>query len=59
MNKIEIYDTTLGTGRRLRDISFSVNDKIKIVKLLDELGVDYIEAGGLALTLKTLKFLNN
>lgn len=26
-------------------ISFSVNDKLKIIALLDELGVDYIEAG--------------
>lgn len=45
MNKIEIYDTTLRDGAQAEGISFSVNDKIKIVKLLDELGVDYIEAG--------------
>jgi 2-isopropylmalate synthase len=43
--KIEIYDTTLRDGAQAEGISFSVNDKIKIITLLDELGVDYIEAG--------------
>lgn len=44
-NKIEIYDTTLRDGAQAEGISFSVIDKIKIIKLLDDLGVDYIEAG--------------
>lgn len=44
-NKIEIYDTTLRDGSQAEGINFSVNDKLKIIKLLDELGVDYIEAG--------------
>lgn len=44
-NKIEIYDTTLRDGAQAEGIAFSVNDKIKIIKLLDELGVNYIEAG--------------
>lgn len=44
-DKIEIYDTTLRDGAQTESISFSVNDKIKIIKLLDELNVDYIEAG--------------
>ena len=45
MKKIEIYDTTLRDGAQTEGISFSSTDKIKIVKLLDNLGVDYIEAG--------------
>lgn len=45
MNKIEIYDTTLRDGAQAEGINFSANDKLKIIKLLDELGVDYIEAG--------------
>lgn len=45
LNKIEIYDTTLRDGAQAEGISFSVNDKLKIVELLDELGIDYIEAG--------------
>lgn len=43
--KIEIYDTTLRDGAQAEGIAFSVNDKIKIAKLLDKLGVTYIEAG--------------
>lgn len=45
LNTIEIYDTTLRDGAQAEGISFSVNDKIKIVKLLDDLGITYIEAG--------------
>ena len=45
MKKIEIYDTTLRDGAQSEGINFSVSDKIKIIKLLDNLGIDYIEAG--------------
>jgi len=45
LEKIEIYDTTLRDGGQSEGISFSVNDKLKIVRLLDDLGVDYIELG--------------
>ena len=45
MKKIEIYDTTLRDGAQAEGINFSANDKLKIIKLLDDLGVDYIEAG--------------
>lgn len=43
--KLEIYDTTLRDGNQAVGVNFSANDKIKIVTLLDELGVDYVEAG--------------
>ena len=43
--KVEIYDTTLRDGAQSEGIAFSSTDKIKIIKLLDSLGVDYIEAG--------------
>ena len=36
--KIQIYDTTLRDGAQMEGISLSVNDKLKITKLLDELG---------------------
>ncbi|MBQ7792009.1 MAG: citramalate synthase, partial [Clostridia bacterium] len=45
MNKIYVYDTTLRDGTQGEGIAFSVSDKLKIIKLLDELGVSYIEAG--------------
>ncbi len=43
--KIEIYDTTLRDGAQAEGIAFSVSDKLKIVRLLDDLEVDYIELG--------------
>lgn len=42
---IAIYDTTLRDGTQREGISFSVADKIRITKLLDNLGVSYIEGG--------------
>lgn len=45
MKKIIIYDSTLRDGAQGRNISYTVSDKIKIVKKLDELGIDFIEAG--------------
>lgn len=43
--KVAIYDTTLRDGTQREGISLSVADKVRITKLLDELGVDYIEGG--------------
>jgi 2-isopropylmalate synthase len=43
--KIKIYDTTLRDGTQAEDISFSVEDKVRIATRLDELGIDYIEGG--------------
>jgi 2-isopropylmalate synthase len=45
MRRIVIYDTTLRDGAQTEDISFSVEDKIRITNKLDELGVHYIEGG--------------
>ncbi|TAN38079.1 MAG: citramalate synthase [Nitrospirae bacterium] len=45
MRKIEIYDTTLRDGAQSEDISFSVEDKLRITEKLDDLGVHYIEGG--------------
>ncbi|MHB1313974.1 MAG: citramalate synthase [Christensenellales bacterium] len=43
--KVIIYDATLREGAQGADASFSVQDKLRVVELLDELGVSYIEAG--------------
>ena len=43
--KIDIFDTTLRDGFQQEGISPSVKDKLAIAKLIDELGVDYIEGG--------------
>jgi 2-isopropylmalate synthase len=45
MQKVEIYDTTLRDGAQAEDVSFSVEDKLRIVQKLDELGVPFIEGG--------------
>lgn len=43
--KIEMFDSTLRDGAQSEGISFSVRDKLSIVKTLDAFGVNYIEAG--------------
>ena len=43
--KIWIFDSTLRDGAQGEEISFSVQDKLNIVQTLDQLGIDYIEAG--------------
>lgn len=45
MIKIETLDTTLRDGMQSEAISFSVNDKLNILKLLDSLGIDFAEVG--------------
>ena len=45
MRKLELYDTTLRDGSQAEEIAFSVEDKLRITRKLDELGVDYIEGG--------------
>ncbi|PLX89448.1 MAG: citramalate synthase [Desulfuromonas sp.] len=45
MSQIRLYDTTLRDGTQAEDISFLVQDKVRIAKRLDELGIDYIEGG--------------
>ncbi len=40
-----MFDTTLRDGAQTEGISFSLEDKLKIAKLLDELGIHYIEGG--------------
>ena len=43
--KIYIFDTTLRDGAQTQGVDFSLNEKEKIAKSLDHLGVDYIEGG--------------
>jgi 2-isopropylmalate synthase len=43
--KIQIYDTTLRDGTQGESVAFSVQDKLRVAKKLDDFGVDYIEGG--------------
>src|SRR2546429_3065883 len=40
-----LYDTTLRDGTQREGLSLSVDDKLKIARRLDELGIQYIEGG--------------
>jgi 2-isopropylmalate synthase len=56
MARISIYDSTLRDGAQAQGISYSVDDKLKIVERLDALGVTYIEAGNPGSNPKDLEF---
>ena len=42
---VQAYDTTLRDGAQQQSVSFTVADKLAVARLLDDLGVAYIEAG--------------
>src|SRR5512141_3095882 len=42
---LEILDTTLREGEQTPYVSFTIDEKIEIAKLLDQVGVEMIEAG--------------
>src|SRR5690348_16800619 len=42
---VRLYDTTLRDGTQREGLSLSVDDKLKIARALDRLGVSYIEGG--------------
>src|SRR5262245_12798940 len=44
-NWVEIYDTTLRDGAQGEGLAYTVEDKLKIARALDEIGVTYIEGG--------------
>jgi len=44
-SRIQIHDITLRDGEQQAGVLFTKDDKIQIAKLLDEAGVDRIEAG--------------
>jgi 2-isopropylmalate synthase len=53
---VEIFDSTLRDGAQGEDISFSLEDKIKVALALDEIGVSYIEAGNPGSNPKDMEF---
>jgi 2-isopropylmalate synthase len=55
-DRIEILDTTLRDGAQGEGISFSVQDKLAVVRALDELGVSWIEAGNPGSNPKDMEF---
>jgi 2-isopropylmalate synthase len=55
-NQLKIFDSTLRDGAQGQGISFSLEDKVKIVKVLDEMHIDYIEAGNPGSNPKDMEF---
>jgi 2-isopropylmalate synthase len=43
--KIVLYDTTLRDGTQGEQVNVSAEDKLRIAKKLDEMGIEYIEGG--------------
>jgi len=43
--RLYLFDTTLRDGAQTNGVDFTVADKIRVLGLLDQLGVDYVEAG--------------
>jgi 2-isopropylmalate synthase len=59
VRKLEMFDTTLRDGAQTEGVSFSVSDKLAIVKTLDEIGVRYIEAGNPGSNPKDMEFFKS
>jgi 2-isopropylmalate synthase len=55
-DRVDIYDTTLRDGSQLEGISLTVEDKLKIARQLDRLGVAYIEGGWPGANPKDIEF---
>lgn len=55
MRKIKIFDTTLRDGEQSPGCSMTMDEKIRMAKMLEELNVDIIEAGFAASSDKDLK----
>jgi 2-isopropylmalate synthase len=58
-NFVEIYDTTLRDGTQGEGFSLSIDDKLMITDILDELGIHFIEGGFPASNPKDKKFFES
>jgi 2-isopropylmalate synthase len=56
MPEIELLDTSLRDGAQGEGINFSVQDKLAVVRALDDLGVPWIEAGNPGSNPKDMEF---
>ena len=54
--KIILFDSTLRDGAQAEGISFSVEDKIRVLETLDRVGIDIIEAGNPGSNPKDIEF---
>ena len=59
MDQILLYDTTLRDGAQGENVTFTVEDKIRISKRLDDIGIHFIEGGWPGSNPKDLEFFKN
>jgi 2-isopropylmalate synthase len=43
--RLYLFDTTLRDGAQTNGVDFTLTDKLAITRMLDELGIDYVEGG--------------
>jgi len=43
--RLFLFDTTLRDGAQMNGVDFTLSDKLTIAKMLDQLGIDFIEGG--------------
>jgi len=43
--RLDLFDTTLRDGAQTNGVDFTLNDKLVIARMLDDLGIDYVEGG--------------
>ena len=43
--RLYLFDTTLRDGAQTNGVDFTLADKLTIARMLDELGIDYVEGG--------------
>ncbi|MGH8635548.1 MAG: citramalate synthase [Burkholderiales bacterium] len=43
--RLYLFDTTLRDGAQTNGVDFTLNDKLTLATMLDELGIDYVEGG--------------
>lgn len=55
-NTLQLFDSTLRDGAQGEGISFSVQDKLKILQSLDKMGLHFVEAGNPGSNPKDLEF---
>src|SRR6476660_9942948 len=43
--RLYLFDTTLRDGAQTNGVDFTLSDKVAVAKMLDDLGIDYVEGG--------------
>ena len=43
--RLYLFDTTLRDGAQTNGVDFTLHDKLAIIAMLDDIGIDYVEGG--------------